>query len=90
VGTALLNTLAGTAATAYLVGKAITPETLRASALHSYDTAFLWSAIIFVIGAVVSGLVLAPGNLGSLVSGGATTESEGLAGSAATAPAMHA
>ena len=90
VGTALLNTIAGTAATAYLVGKAVSPETLRAAALHSYDTAFLWSAIIFVIGAVVAGLVLAPGNLGSLVSGGETTETEGVADSAATAPAMHA
>ncbi len=90
VGTALLNTIAGTAATAYLVGKAVTPETLRAAALHSYDTAFLWSAIIFVIGAVVAGLVLAPGNLGSLVSSGETTEMEEPAEPAATAPAMHA
>jgi hypothetical protein len=89
VGTALLNTIAGTAAAAYLVGKAVTPEALRAAALHSYDTAFLWSAIIFVLGAVVASLVLAPGNLASLVSGGQTTETEGVAEPAA-APATHA
>jgi EmrB/QacA subfamily drug resistance transporter len=66
VGTALLNTLAASAATAYLVGKAITPETMRAAALHSYTTAFLYSAGIFVLGAIVAGLVLRPGNLAEL------------------------
>jgi len=66
IGTALLNTLAASAATAYLVGRALTPETLRAAALHSYTTAFLWSSLIFVVGAVVAGLVLKKGNLATL------------------------
>jgi EmrB/QacA subfamily drug resistance transporter len=69
IGTALLNTLAAGAATAYLVGKAVTPATLKASQLHSYTTAFLWSSLIFVAGAVVAGLVLQRGNLASLVGG---------------------
>ena len=66
IGTALLNTLAASAATAYLVGRAITPEALKTAALHSYTTAFGWSALIFVFGAVVSGLVLRRGNLQQL------------------------
>jgi EmrB/QacA subfamily drug resistance transporter len=67
IGTALLNTVAGTAASAYLVGKVVSPATLKAAALHSYTTAFLWSSVIFVAGAVVAGLVLRRGNLNQLV-----------------------
>ncbi len=44
IGTALLNTLAAGAATAYLVGKVPTPDNLASAALHSYTTAFLWSS----------------------------------------------
>jgi EmrB/QacA subfamily drug resistance transporter len=69
IGTALLNTLAASAASAYLVGRALTPETLKAAALHSYTTAFLWASLIFVVGAVVSGLVLRRGNLATLAGG---------------------
>jgi EmrB/QacA subfamily drug resistance transporter len=66
IGTALLNTLAAGAASAYLVGKAATPANLATAALHSYTTAFMWSALIFVAGAVIAGLVLRPGNLATL------------------------
>ncbi len=66
IGTSLLNTLAAGAATAYLVGRAVNPASLQAAALHSYTTAFLWSALIFVAGAVIGGLVLKGGNLTSL------------------------
>jgi hypothetical protein len=66
IGTSLLNTLAAGAATAYLVGRAVTPANLRTAALHSYTTAFLWSSLIFVFGAVVAGLVLERGNLKTL------------------------
>ena len=55
IGTALLNTLAAGAATAYLVGRATTPANLQAAALHSYTTAFLYSALIFVVAAAVAG-----------------------------------
>jgi EmrB/QacA subfamily drug resistance transporter len=68
IGTALLNTLAAGAATSYLVGRALTPTNLQAAALHSYTTAFLWSASIFVAGAVVAGLVLQRGGLTALAS----------------------
>jgi EmrB/QacA subfamily drug resistance transporter len=67
IGTALLNTVAGTAASAYLVGRVVNPASLKAAALHSYTTAFLWSSVIFVAGAVVAGLVLRRGNLSQLV-----------------------
>ncbi len=68
IGTSLLNTLAAGAATSYLVGRAVTPANLQAALLHSYTTAFLWSASIFVAGAVVAGLVLKRGALTALAS----------------------
>jgi EmrB/QacA subfamily drug resistance transporter len=66
VGTALLNTLAAGAATSFLVGKVASAANVRAAALHSYTTAFLWSALIFLAGAVLTGLVLERGNLAAL------------------------
>jgi EmrB/QacA subfamily drug resistance transporter len=66
IGTALLNTLAASAASSYLVGRALTPANLQLALLHSYTTAFLWSSFIFVAGALVAGLVLRPGGLTSL------------------------
>jgi len=66
IGTALLNTLAASAAAAYLVGRTVTAATDKASALRGYTTAFEWSAAIFVVGAVVAGLVLKRGNLAAL------------------------
>jgi EmrB/QacA subfamily drug resistance transporter len=69
IGTSLLNTLAAAAASAYLVGKVVSRASLEAAAVHSYTTAFLWAALFFVAGAVVSGLVLAPGGLSALSPG---------------------
>jgi EmrB/QacA subfamily drug resistance transporter len=66
IGTALLNTLAAGAATAYLVGKVASSANLKAAAVHSYTTAFSWSALVFLVGAIVAGLVLPRGNLGVL------------------------
>ena len=66
IGTALLNTLAASAGAAYLVGRALTPQNVKMAALHSYTTAFLWSSMIFVVGAVVAGLVLRRGNMQAL------------------------
>jgi EmrB/QacA subfamily drug resistance transporter len=66
IGTSLLNTLAATAATSYLVGRTRTPATFQAALLHSYTTAFLWSALVFVSAAVVAGLLFRSGNLSAL------------------------
>src|ERR1700733_671493 len=74
IGTALLNTLAASAVTAYLVRRAPTPVNVQAALLHSYTTAFLWSSLIFVLGAVVAGLVLPRGDLKTLASQTATAD----------------
>ena len=68
IGTSLLNTLAAGAATSYLVGRALTPANVQAALLHSYTTAFLWSSLIFVAGAIVAALVLQRGGLTALAS----------------------
>jgi EmrB/QacA subfamily drug resistance transporter len=74
IGTALLNTLAASAATSYLVGRALTPANVQSALLHSYTTTFLWSSLIFVVGAVVAGLVLQRGGLATLASQQQTAE----------------
>ncbi|MFF7331675.1 MFS transporter [Streptomyces sp. NPDC090306] len=54
IGTALLNTLAASAATNYLKGKKPTEQALVEAQLHSYSTAYWWSAGIFLLGAVIT------------------------------------
>jgi EmrB/QacA subfamily drug resistance transporter len=54
IGTALLNTLATTAATDYLAGKPPTPQVQAQAALESYSTAYWWSAAFFALGLVVT------------------------------------
>ena len=58
IGTALLNTLAATAAADYLV--AHTPPTdavLADAAIHSYAVAYWWSAAFFAFGAVLAAIL---------------------------------
>ena len=55
IGTAVLNTLAATAATAYVADHApATPEVIAAGALHSFSVAYTWSAGIFLFGALLT------------------------------------
>ncbi|MFG3286892.1 MFS transporter [Streptomyces sp. NPDC048111] len=54
IGTALLNTLATSAATNYLVGRDPTPAAKVQAQLQSYSTAYWWSAAFFALGLVVS------------------------------------
>jgi EmrB/QacA subfamily drug resistance transporter len=61
IGTALLNTLAASALTSYMVGKASTPLNEKAAAVHSYTMSFTVSAFIFLGGAVISGIILRSG-----------------------------
>jgi EmrB/QacA subfamily drug resistance transporter len=61
VGTALLSTLAGSAVTSYAVDHGTSQAAMAAAAVHGYTTAFWWSAAIFAIGAIASGLVLRGG-----------------------------
>ncbi|MER5884530.1 MFS transporter [Streptomyces sp. NPDC001941] len=50
IGTALLNTLATSAAANYLRGKQPTPDVVVNSQLQSYSTAYWWSAGFFLVG----------------------------------------
>jgi Na+/melibiose symporter-like transporter len=53
IGTALLNTLAASAGSAYLAhhtGKLVQAQ----AALHSYSTAYWWSAGFFAVGALLA------------------------------------
>jgi len=61
IGTALLNSLAASALTSYLVGRAPTALNQANAAIHSYTVAFTWAAAIFAAGAVICGLLLRPG-----------------------------
>ncbi len=58
IGTALLNTLAATAAADFLLTHTpVTPQTAVQAAITSYSTAYSWSAGFFAFGAVMSALV---------------------------------
>jgi EmrB/QacA subfamily drug resistance transporter len=61
IGTALLNTLAGAAATSYLAGKAPTKLNVELASVHSYTSAFTYSAWIFIGGAVLTAAMLKSG-----------------------------
>jgi EmrB/QacA subfamily drug resistance transporter len=76
IGTALLNTIAASALTGYVLAHshgpaALKPLVLAQAAVHSYIVAFWTSAGIFAGAAVVCGLVLASGTL-ALTAGPAT------------------
>jgi len=58
LGTALLNTLAATAATTYLATHVRSTVTAQAAAVHGYTTAFTVSAVLLATAAVVAGLLV--------------------------------
>lgn len=66
IGTALLNTIAASAATNYLSshshGKP-NPAVAHLAVIHGYTTVFWWCAGIFVTGAVIAGTLLRSGPL---------------------------
>jgi EmrB/QacA subfamily drug resistance transporter len=61
IGTALLSTLAASAATGFVDGRRPDPAVLGQAAVHGYTTAFWWAAGIFAVGAVVSAVVFRKG-----------------------------
>jgi EmrB/QacA subfamily drug resistance transporter len=63
IGTALLNTLAASAATGYLAGRRPSPEVLAQAQLHSYSTAYWWSAGFFVAGLLITGVLYRRGRI---------------------------
>jgi hypothetical protein len=63
IGTALLNTIAASALSSYLIAHGHSPAATADAAVHSYAVAFWVCAAIFAGTAVVCGLVLRPGLL---------------------------
>jgi sugar phosphate permease len=63
IGTALLNTIAASALTSYLVTHGTSAPAMAGAAVHSYVVAFWVSAAVFAGSAVVCALVLRPGVL---------------------------
>ncbi|WOC11568.1 MFS transporter [Gordonia sp. MP11Mi] len=65
VGTALLSTIAASAATAFTTDHpGMAPARLAAdAAVNSYTTAFWWAAAIFAVGGVLAGVVMRSGKL---------------------------
>ena len=61
IGTALLNTLAATAATNYVSSHGPGKSSLAQAALHSYATAYWWSAGFFAVGTVLAVLMFRGG-----------------------------
>jgi hypothetical protein len=61
IGTALLSTLAVSAANDFLADRGPTAEVVRQAAVEGYVTAFWWAAAIFAVGALVCGSLLRPG-----------------------------
>ncbi len=58
LGTALLNTVAATAATSYLAGHAKSIAAVQSAAVHGYTTAFTISAVLLAGAAVVAGVLV--------------------------------
>jgi predicted MFS family arabinose efflux permease len=61
IGTALLNTLFAASISDYLASHGTGRAAQAAAAVHGYGTAFAWAAGIFIVGALVSAIVLPSG-----------------------------
>jgi EmrB/QacA subfamily drug resistance transporter len=61
IGTALLSTLSAGAAHSYGAAHGPAADVLAQAAVHGYTTAFVWSAGIFAVGALVAWLLLPSG-----------------------------
>jgi EmrB/QacA subfamily drug resistance transporter len=58
LGTALLNTVAATAATTYLAHHVLAGSNVQRAAVHGYTTAFTVSAVLLLLAAVTAGLLI--------------------------------
>jgi hypothetical protein len=57
IGTALLSSIAASAATSFVAGGGAP----QLAAVHSYTTAFWWTAAIFAVSAILTGALLRSG-----------------------------
>ncbi|MGY1895022.1 MFS transporter [Nocardia gipuzkoensis] len=58
IGTALLSTIAASAATDYLSTRKPDPLTVAQSAIESYTTSFWWATAIFVAGGILTAMLM--------------------------------
>lgn len=61
IGVALLSTVAASATSGFGGAARHTPALIAEATVHGYTTAFLWSAGILALGAIVAALVFSPG-----------------------------
>jgi EmrB/QacA subfamily drug resistance transporter len=61
IGTALLNTLAASAATSYVAAHGLTPAVKAAAAVHGDDVAFWVAAAVFAVGAMLAAVLFRSG-----------------------------
>jgi hypothetical protein len=61
IGTALLNTLFAASISDYLGSHGTSAAAQASAAVHGYSTAFIWAAVIFIVGAALSAIVLPSG-----------------------------
>jgi hypothetical protein len=61
VGTALLNTIAASAATAFVASHGLSKLAVAEAAVHSYTVTFWWSSAIFLAAGAVCALLLRSG-----------------------------
>jgi predicted MFS family arabinose efflux permease len=57
IGTALLSTLAASAATSVIAGQRPTAALVASASVHGYTTGFAWAAGMFAIGAILAALL---------------------------------
>ncbi|RDI43299.1 MFS transporter [Nocardia mexicana] len=58
IGTALLSTIASSAASSYMSGREPNPMNAAQSMIESYTTSFWWATAIFVVGAVLAAVLM--------------------------------
>ncbi|GAB2685695.1 MFS transporter [Nocardia thraciensis] len=58
IGTALLSTIASSAASSYMTGREPNPVNAAQSMIESYTTSFWWATAIFVVGAVLAAVLM--------------------------------
>ena len=69
IGTALLSTLATTAAASMLAGARPTPQLIAQASIHGYTTAFAVAAAIFAVGAIVAAFLFERGAVSARAEG---------------------
>jgi EmrB/QacA subfamily drug resistance transporter len=82
VSTALLNSLANSAAATYVTLHVSDPLVQADAALHGYSTAYWWATGFFAVGAVVAALLFRRKGAGPVVSAPTTAPSASLAAAA--------